>query len=139
MTGVDGPRLADGSLPDLDFLKLSPDSDLIDAGVNVGLPYNGSAPDLGAFESGGVITGDLDGDGYVGLTDLDIILSNWNLTVPPGDIRADTSGNGHVGLQDLDTVLLNWNTGTPPSDASVIPEPTSAILMGLIGLALLKF
>ena len=25
-------------------------SDLIDKGVNVGLPYNGSAPDLGAFE-----------------------------------------------------------------------------------------
>jgi parallel beta-helix repeat protein len=28
-------------------------SQAIDAGVNVGLPYNGSAPDLGALESGG--------------------------------------------------------------------------------------
>lgn len=46
-----GPRQADGSLPDSDFLKLSPGSDLIDTGVDVGEPFNGSAPDLGAFES----------------------------------------------------------------------------------------
>lgn len=46
-----GPRQADGSLPDSDFLKLAADSDLVDAGVDVGLPFNGNAPDLGAFES----------------------------------------------------------------------------------------
>jgi hypothetical protein len=50
-TGVDGPRQPDGSLPELDFLRLAPGSDLIDAGVDVGLPFQGSAPDLGAFES----------------------------------------------------------------------------------------
>jgi uncharacterized repeat protein (TIGR02059 family) len=49
-TGLSGPRQADGSLPDLNFLKLATGSDLIDAGINVGLPYVGSAPDLGAFE-----------------------------------------------------------------------------------------
>lgn len=43
-------RNADGSLPDVDFLKLVPSSDLIDQGVDVGLPFNGAAPDLGAFE-----------------------------------------------------------------------------------------
>jgi hypothetical protein len=46
-----GPRKADGSLPDIDYFKLVPGSDLINAGVDVGLPYNGPAPDLGAFES----------------------------------------------------------------------------------------
>lgn len=45
-----GPRKADGSLPDVSFFHLKSDSDLIDKGVDVGLPYNGSAPDLGAFE-----------------------------------------------------------------------------------------
>jgi hypothetical protein len=45
------PRKADGSLPDVDYFQLNDDSDLIDAGVDVGLPYNGSAPDIGAFES----------------------------------------------------------------------------------------
>lgn len=44
------PRKADGSLPDIDFMKLVSGSDLIDAGVNVGLPFNGSAPDIGPFE-----------------------------------------------------------------------------------------
>lgn len=44
------PRKPDGSLPEIDFLHLAEGSDLIDAGTDVGLPYNGSAPDLGAFE-----------------------------------------------------------------------------------------
>ncbi|MGD8914880.1 MAG: right-handed parallel beta-helix repeat-containing protein, partial [Candidatus Thiodiazotropha sp.] len=47
------PRKADGSLPDVKYFKLVDNSDLIDAGVDVGLPYNGSAPDIGVFESGG--------------------------------------------------------------------------------------
>jgi hypothetical protein len=50
-TGVRGPRKVDGSLPDLTFLHLATGSSLIDAGTNVGLPYNGIAPDLGAFET----------------------------------------------------------------------------------------
>lgn len=51
--GVDGPRQADGSLPNLSFLKLNTSSDLVNAGVNVGLSYLSSAPDLGAYESTG--------------------------------------------------------------------------------------
>ncbi|HET6555701.1 MAG TPA: T9SS type A sorting domain-containing protein [Prolixibacteraceae bacterium] len=51
-TGVDGPRQSDGSLPNLNFLKLAPSSDLINKGTDVGLPYSGSAPDLGAYETG---------------------------------------------------------------------------------------
>ena len=50
-TGVDGPRQSDGSLPNLDFLKLALGSDLVNKGIDVGMPYNGSAPDLGALES----------------------------------------------------------------------------------------
>jgi hypothetical protein len=48
--GLTGPRKADGSLPDIDFLKLANGSDLIDAGIDVGLPFLGKAPDMGAFE-----------------------------------------------------------------------------------------
>lgn len=51
--GADGPRQQDGSLPILNFLKLAPGSDLINAGINVGIPYSSTAPDIGAFESGG--------------------------------------------------------------------------------------
>jgi hypothetical protein len=48
--GIDGSRLPDGSLPDNNFLKLAPGSYLINAGTDVGLPFSGIAPDLGAFE-----------------------------------------------------------------------------------------
>ena len=50
--GLDGPRQADGSLPNLSFLHLAAGSKLIDAGVDVGIPYTGKAPDLGAYEAG---------------------------------------------------------------------------------------
>ncbi len=55
-----GPRQADGSLPDVDFMKLAAGSQMIDKGTNVGLPYVGAAPDLGAYEygaTGGTPTG----------------------------------------------------------------------------------
>ena len=50
--GMASARQGDGSLPVLPFLRLAPGSKLIDKGINVGLPYNGSAPDLGCFETG---------------------------------------------------------------------------------------
>ncbi len=48
--GADGPREDDGSLPNIDFLRLKSGSDLVDAGVDVDLDYFGSRPDIGAFE-----------------------------------------------------------------------------------------
>ncbi|NLY73877.1 MAG: DUF1080 domain-containing protein [Firmicutes bacterium] len=44
------PRQADGSLPIINLLRPKPGTFLIDGGVNIGEPYNGSAPDIGAFE-----------------------------------------------------------------------------------------
>jgi MYXO-CTERM domain-containing protein len=46
------PRQADGSLPNVNFGRLAAGSDLIDKGTDVGLPFSGSAPDLGPFETG---------------------------------------------------------------------------------------
>lgn len=51
-----GPRQADGGLPGVRFLTLNAGSSLIDAGLDVGLPFKGSAPDLGAFEAGDSLT-----------------------------------------------------------------------------------
>lgn len=45
------PRRADGHLPENDFARLKAGSALIDKGVDVGLPFADSAPDLGAFET----------------------------------------------------------------------------------------
>lgn len=49
-TAFTGPRNPDGSITDSDFLRLAPGSDAVDAGTDVGLPFVGKAPDLGAFE-----------------------------------------------------------------------------------------
>ena len=70
--------------------------------------------------------------------DVNIILANWILFVPPGDPRADAGGvggtgsDGYIGIDDLNVVLANWNAGTPPT--SSVPEPASAALL-LIGSA----
>ena len=84
------------------------------------------------------LDGDLDGDGFVGLNDLDIVLNNWNQNAPPADPRADPSGDGFVGLADLDTVLNNWNAGTPPAaGGDAVPEPGPLTVLGLGGAVLL--
>lgn len=44
-------RNEDGSLPNINFMKLVSGSDLIDAGIDVGLGFNGLAPDIGPFEA----------------------------------------------------------------------------------------
>jgi hypothetical protein len=75
------------------------------------------------------LPGDLNGDGFVGIADLNIVLSNWNQNVPPADPLADPSGDDFVGIADLNVVLGNWNAGTPPGQETSIPEPASVLMM----------
>ena len=55
-SGWDAARQGDGSLPALPYLHPTANSAVIDKGTNVGLPYTGQAPDLGAFEQPGTST-----------------------------------------------------------------------------------
>ena len=80
----------------------------------------------------GAIDGDLDGDGFVGIDDLNLVLSNWNQNVAAGDALAgDPSGDGFVGIDDLNVVLGNWNAGVPPTAGAHVPEPGTAAIIGL--------
>lgn len=83
--------------------------------------------------NGIALEGDLNGDGFVGIIDLNIVLGVWDQAVPPADGRADPSGDGIVGIEDLNVVLSNWNAGTPP--AVDVPEPATLTLIGLTGVA----
>ena len=82
------------------------------------------------------LAGDLNGDGFVGAIDLDILLANWGQSVTPGLLIAgDATGDGQVGDNDLNVVLSNWGSGTEPG--ANIPEPGSALaLSGLLLLCL---
>ena len=74
--------------------------------------------------------GDLNGDGFVGIDDLSILLNHWNQDVTLGDrLSGDSSSDGYVGIDDLNTVLNNWNAGTPANAAENIPEPGTACLL----------
>jgi predicted outer membrane repeat protein len=53
--GIDGPRGPNGELPKPDFLRLARGSWLIDIGIDVNEPFEGYAPDLGAFEYSGIV------------------------------------------------------------------------------------
>ncbi len=78
------------------------------------------------------LIGDLNGDGFVGLDDLDIVLNHWNQSVSAGvGMSGDPSGDGFVGLDDLDLVLNNWNNGTPPIAPANIPEPGTLSLLAV--------
>ena len=58
---------------------------------------------------GSQLTGDLNGDGMVNTTDLDLIRGNWGSSVTPGDLLAgDPNGDGIVNGNDLDIVRANW-------------------------------
>jgi hypothetical protein len=92
-----GPRNADGSLPDINFMHLAAGSDLIDGGTDVGLPYHGNAPDLGAFEFYYVCTSpivsDLDGNCQVDFFDYALLADAW-------------AGN----LSDIAQFAIDWLT-----------------------------
>ncbi|MFI4861409.1 MAG: PEP-CTERM sorting domain-containing protein [Phycisphaerales bacterium JB063] len=83
-----------------------------------------------------LLAGDLNGDGFVGAADLDVLLANWGDSVSAGSlIDGDPSGDGVVGQADLQIVRDAWGNGAPPP---AVPEPTALALIGLGGLALMR-
>ena len=69
------------------------------------------------------LQGDLNSDGMVGGSDLDIVRANWGAMVPAGSLsQGDPSGDGVVGGADLDVVRANWGS---TAAAAAVPEPTT--------------
>ena len=109
----------------VDFEITIEDDDMADGTQNVELSAwapGWTSPEpipLSVRDNEVAIPGDLNGDGYVGSFDLDIVRLWWNQTVPPGSlIQGDPSGDGMVGSADLDIVRANWGAGTPAAAAS---------------------
>lgn len=67
--------------------------------------------DMGAWEFQGdsALSGDVNGDGEVGVLDLLILLGAWGpCPDPPDPCPADVDGDGNVGVTDLLAVLAAW-------------------------------
>ena len=75
-------------------------------------------------ESSQGIPGDLNGDGFVGSGDLDIVRGAWGQSVS-GAAAGDPSGDGVVGSADLDIIRGNWGA---TSAATAVPEPACVAL-----------
>ena len=152
------PRQADGSLPIIPTLRLAPGSGLIDAGTSTGFPaghsYNGTAPDLGAYEFATLWTGALSTDWFIGgnwsggvpaaSTDalIPIVASNRYPLVSAGAAvaRALTVSTGATlsqsgGTLSLGSDLTNNGTWTATGGALAISGGTSQTLGGSSPLA----
>ncbi|MEM7625467.1 MAG: hypothetical protein AAF333_07560 [Planctomycetota bacterium] len=71
------------------------------------------------------LTGDYDGNGFVGQSDLDLVLLNWgDSVIPPEWVAGDQFDGGLIGQNELDGVLLNWGDSVPPT-VTAVPEPAS--------------
>ena len=80
-----------------------------------------------------IVTGDMNGDGFVGADDLTILINNWNDFVELGDLGSgDLTGDGYVGADDLAWMIDAWNTGALPVAATAVPEPTSMSCLALL-------
>ena len=104
--GVRGPRKSDGSLPDVKFMHLVSGSKLIDKGTKVdGITYAGTAPDLGAFE-----TGTTTALVPVGRSEARQIRSQGNIlqidSRSPGSVRVALLRADGRALRDLGSVSL---------------------------------
>ncbi|MCC6258084.1 MAG: right-handed parallel beta-helix repeat-containing protein [Chitinophagaceae bacterium] len=111
-TGADGPRGVDGSLPVLDFLNPSANSILVNAGIDVGLPFTGSAPDLGAFESN-----------FGGVNELPVITAvGGKITLPTNSITISSTATDTDGY----IVSYLWEKITGPKGGKIV-SPNSAI------------
>lgn len=132
-TGVDGPRQSDGSLPILDFLRPTAGSDLIDAGVDVGLDYLGSNPDMGAFEFGEETTTTTTTStssttttttAYVGTGEINLNSVTFACTPP----SSQTATVEYKLSSEMDWIVYT-TTATILSDGSFSPEITITNLL----------
>jgi uncharacterized repeat protein (TIGR02543 family) len=132
-TGVSAPRKADGSLPDISFMHLATGSSLIDAGTDVGLPYNGTKPDLGCFETGNsavqyvLNTGVANGSGSVSPSGATNLYSSNSISIsatPAANYMFDkwTDGTGVV-LSTSNPYTVSMNGGNLTVNANFVSLP----------------
>jgi parallel beta-helix repeat protein len=110
-----GPRKPDGSLPDIQYMHLAQSSPMIDAGVDVGLPFVGQKPDLGAWET--------NFDGPPVTYNINITkqgVGTGNVVISPADtIFAQGTMITITATPDEGNAFVNWSGDRSDSLASI--------------------
>jgi len=101
-SALEGWREADWGLPLVWTLRLAQTSNAIDAGMDAGVPYAGTAPDLGAFEAG-----DTTGDNIVDWFDVEKTAEDWL----KAGVLTDIDLSGSVNFVDYAIMLQYWTQG----------------------------
>ena len=98
-------REANGEMPTTLFMQLQEGSDLIDAGVDVDIPYGGTAPDMGCFEVG-------------------------ELTVYPCGLTCETANMNQNLLrgEPMERVVFSWFGGSEIASAEGLPNGVEAVV-----------
>lgn len=127
-TEAEAPRQDDGSLPKVPFMHLVDNSDLVDKGTDVGLSYSGTAPDLGAFETG-IVTGS-GGNGAGGTTNTAEagtggVDAGGTPETGPGGGGTTVTGSG--GTAAIDAGGVTAAGGSSGSAGNGITAPTSGL------------
>lgn len=135
-------RKADGSLPEINFLKPKYGSALIDAGIDVGLAYKGLAPDIGVHENTvPVITSALTATAAQGvsftyaITALNDAASYGAANLPAGLSINITTGviTGMPAENGSFTVILSASNASGAATASLaltVTAPTAPVFTG---------
>jgi hypothetical protein len=77
------------------------------------------------------LPGDANGDGTVNISDLSVVLTNYDRTGMSWG-QGDFDGNGNVDIQDLSKVLTNYDkTAGASAGIAAVPEPASLILLAV--------
>ena len=78
-----------------------------------------------------VVTGDFDGDDFVGQSDMDMVLLHWGSTggAPEGWVYDQPGVGDLIGQSYLDKVLLHWGNGTPPAGSAAGGEATGVLAL----------
>jgi len=107
MASLDDARQANGNLPDITTLHLVSASDMVDVGTDVGIAYEGAAPDLGAFEY--VAPG---GGGEIAPTVTTALVTNVTTATASGGGTVTDDGGAAVSARGV-----CWATSSNPTTA----------------------
>jgi hypothetical protein len=91
---------------------------------------------LNANPAAGIRIGDVDRNGLVNINDFGGLSANFGPTPGKGWDQGDFNDDGLVNINDFGGLSANFGMAAPPAPVAAIPEPSTALLLGIALLGL---